>query len=61
MLYVSDIMEFLGTDSGLEQMDSPLLFGRTINAEQPQSELSRVVREAPDDKMEVLHNVSYRN
>ena len=43
-------MEFLETNSGVQQMDSPLMFGRTINAKHPQSELSRVVREAPDDK-----------
>jgi len=61
VLYISDIMEFLETDSWVEQMDSPLMFGRTINAERPQSELSRVAREAADDKMEVHHNVSYGN
>ena len=61
MLYFSDIMEFLETDSGVEQMDSPLMFGRTINAERPQSQLSRVAREAPNDKKEVHHNVSCGN
>jgi hypothetical protein len=54
-------MEFLETDSGIEQMDSPLLFGRTINVEHPQPVLSRVAREAPDDKMEVLYSVWYDN
>lgn len=54
-------MEFLETDSGVEQVDSPLMFGMTLNAEHPQSELSRVVRDAPDDKMEVFHNFSYHD
>jgi len=56
-------MEFLETDSGVEHMDSPLMFGRTINVENPQSELSRVARDAPDDtrKMEVFHNISHHN
>jgi len=60
-VYFSDIMEFLETDSGVEQMDSPLMFERTINAEHPQSELYRVAREAPDDEVEVIHSVSYHN
>ena len=54
-------MAFLETDSGVEQMDSPLVFGRTINAQRPQSELSRVAREAPNDKMEVHDHFSYGN
>lgn len=52
-------MEFLERDSGVKQMDSSLMFGRTINAERPHSEMSRVAREAPDDKGEVPHSVSY--
>ena len=61
MLFFSDIMEFLETDSAVEQMDSPLMFGRTINAVHPQSDLSRVARDAPNCKMEVNHSVSYHN
>jgi hypothetical protein len=60
-VYFSDIMEFLETNSGMEQMDSTLMFGRIINAEHPQSELYRVAREAPDDELEVIHSVSYHN
>jgi hypothetical protein len=60
VLLISDIREFLEINSGVQQMDSPLMLGMTINAEHPQSELSRVAREAPDDKMEALHNVSYQ-
>jgi hypothetical protein len=54
-------MEFLEADFGVEQMDSPLMFGGEINAEHTQSELSRVPREAPDDKIQVLQNVSCHN
>jgi hypothetical protein len=54
-------MEFLETDSGVEQMDSPLMFGRTINAEHQQSELSRVAREPADDETEVFRSVWYHN
>jgi hypothetical protein len=54
-------MEFLETDSGVEQMDSPMMFGRTIYAEHPPSELSRVARDAPDDKMEVFNNISHHS
>ena len=61
VFFFSDIVEFLQTDSGVEQMDSPLMFERTINAVQPQSELYRVAREVPGDKGEVLHNVSCHN
>jgi hypothetical protein len=61
VFFFLDIMEFLQTDSVVEQMDSPLMFERTINAVHPQSQLYRVAREAPDDKGEVLHSVSYRN
>jgi hypothetical protein len=60
-VYFLDLMEFLETDSGVEQMDSPLMFGRTINAEHLQSEKSRVAREAPDDETEVIYIVSYHN
>jgi len=57
VLYISDIVEFLQRGSGLEQMDTPLKFGRTINAKRLQSQLSRAAREAPGDKDEVHHNV----
>jgi hypothetical protein len=54
-------MEFLETFSGVEQMDSPLMFGRKINAEHQHSDLSRVAREAADDKKEVFCSIWYHN
>jgi hypothetical protein len=61
VFFFPDAVEFLETDSGVEEIDSPLMFGRTINAEHTHSELSRVAREAPDGEMKVVHSVSYQN
>jgi hypothetical protein len=54
-------MDFLGTDSGMEQMDSPLIFRKTLNAGHTQSQLTRVPREAGDDNLEVLYSVPFQN